>query len=109
MKLWYISLTLSIASCLILLLMYMLPDAYTVFNYTKSEVQSGVLFPVLLLSWTAALFGFLFNNMFIDKNIVEKDAKPMPAFKAYLHLFLLSGLLYAGTRAGPIFNVLRGF
>lgn len=88
MKLWYISLMLSIASCLILLVMYMLPDTCTVFTYTKSEVQSGVLFPVLLLSWTTALFGFLFNNMFIDKNIVEKDAKPMPAFKAYLPTFL---------------------
>lgn len=88
MKLWYISLMLSIASCLILLVMYMLPDTYTVFSYTKSEVQSGVLFPVFLLSWTSALFGFLFNNMFIDKNIVEKDAPPMPAFKAYLPTFL---------------------
>ncbi len=88
MKLWYISLILSICSCIILLVMCSLPDTYTVFKWTKSEVEAGVLFPLLLLSWTAALFGFLFNNMFIDKNIVEKGAKKIPPFKAYLPSFL---------------------
>ncbi len=88
MKLWYLSLLLSIASCLVLLVMCFLPDHFTVFNWTKSDVQAGVLFPVLLLSWTLALFGFLFNNMFIDKNMVEKNAKPMPRLKAYLPTFL---------------------
>ncbi len=88
MKLWYVSLILSIVSCIILMVISFLPDSYTVFNWTKTEVQAGVLFPVLLLSWTAALFGFLFNNIYIDKSMMEKNAKVMPAFKTYLPSFL---------------------
>ncbi len=88
MKLWYLSLMLSIASCIILMVIYFLPETYTIFNWTKHEVQAGVLFPVLLLSWATALFGFLFNNMFIDKNLVEKDAEVMPQFRAYLPTYL---------------------
>ena len=88
MKLWYISLALSIASCIILMVIYFLPESYTIFHWTKSEVQAGVLFPVLLLSWATALFGFLFNNLFIDKNLVEKGAEVMPPVKAYLPTYL---------------------
>lgn len=84
MKLWYVSLGLSIVSCIILLVMCFLPDTYAVFNWSKTEVQAGVLFPVLLVSWTAALLGFLFNNIFIDRSLMERNVKPIPAFKAYL-------------------------
>jgi uncharacterized membrane protein len=88
MKLWYVSLILSISSCIVLLVMCLLPDSYTVFNWTKPDVQAGILFPVLLLSWTAALLGFLFNNIFIDKRMMDREAKPMPSFKAYLPTLL---------------------
>jgi hypothetical protein len=88
MKLWYISLALSIASCVILMIIFFLPDTYTIFHWTKTEVQAGVLFPVLLVSWAMALFGFLFNNMFIDKNLVEKESKTMEPLKAYLPTYL---------------------
>ncbi|MEN9569266.1 MAG: hypothetical protein RL172_497 [Bacteroidota bacterium] len=88
MKLWYVSLILSIVSCMILLVVCFLPDTYTVFNWSKADVQAGILFPVLLISWTAALFGFLFNNIFIDRSMMDKNAKPMPAFKSYLPSFL---------------------
>jgi hypothetical protein len=88
MKLWYVSLGLSIASCIILLVICFLPEGYTVFNWTKGQVQAGILFPVLLISWTTALLGFLFNNIFIDKSLMEKNARPMPVFKAYLPTWL---------------------
>jgi uncharacterized membrane protein (DUF106 family) len=88
MKLWYVSLILSIVSCIILMIVFFLPEGYTVFNWTKNQVEAGVLFPVLLLSWTVALFGFLFNNIYIDKSMMEKNAKQMPAFKTYLPSFL---------------------
>jgi hypothetical protein len=58
------------------MVIFFLPESYTVFSWTKNQVEAGILFPVLLLSWTAALFGFLFNNMY------------MPAFKTYLPSFL---------------------
>ena len=88
MKLWYVSLILSIVSCIILLVICFLPANYTVFNWTKTQVEAGVLFPVLLISWTAALFGFLFNNIYIDKSMMEKNAKQMNTFKSYLPSFL---------------------
>jgi len=88
MKLWYVSLGLSIVSCIILLVICFLPDGYTVFNWSMAQVQAGFLFPVLLLSWTAALLAFLFNNIFIDKSMMQKNVEPMPAFKAYLPTFL---------------------
>jgi len=88
MKLWYLSLLLSIVSCLVLLIIFFLPDSYTVFNWSKSEVQAGILFPVLLLSWSTALFGFLFNNLFIDKNLMDKEAPTMQPMKAYLPTYL---------------------
>lgn len=88
MKLWYVALTLSITSCIILLVVFFLPDNFTVFNWTKTQVEAGVLFPVLLVSWTASLFGFLFNNLFVDKTLVDRNAKPMPSFKTYLPSFL---------------------
>lgn len=84
MKLWYVALGLSITSCLILLVIVFLPDSFTVFNWTKSQVEAGILFPVLLVSWTVALFGFLFNNIFIDKTMMDSKVKQMPAFKTYL-------------------------
>ncbi len=88
MKLWYLSLALSILSCILLLVTWMLPPAYTVFDWSAAEVQAGVLFPVLLVSWTLALFGFLFNNIFIDRNLVEKNARPMKPARAYLPSYL---------------------
>lgn len=88
MKLWYLSLALSILSCLLLGVSCLLPAHYTVFDWSAAEVQAGVLFPVLLVSWTLALFGFLFNNIFIDRNLVEKGAKTLPPARAYLPTYL---------------------
>ena len=84
MKLWYYALWLSIASCILLLIVYFLPPDFTVFIWNKSQVDAGVLFPVLLVSWTAALFGFALNNIFIDKSIVDRNAKKMNGLHAYL-------------------------
>lgn len=72
MKIWRYSLWLSIFSCCLLCVSFFLPQSYTVFIYTKFRVDAGVLFPVLLVSWTTALFGFLLNNIFIDKSITDK-------------------------------------
>jgi hypothetical protein len=84
MKLWKISLWLSIASCLLLLLVMLLPDNFTVFSYEDKQAGMGVLFPVLLVSWTLALFGFAVNNIYIDKTIVDSKAKQMSNPKTYL-------------------------
>jgi hypothetical protein len=84
MKLWRISLWLSIASCSILLVIFCLPSSVTVFSYNAKEVGPGILFPVLLLSWTCSLFGFAFNNIYIDKSIGDKFAAKMSHFKLYL-------------------------
>ena len=83
MKLWQISLWFSIASCVILLVVMLLPDNYTVFVWVKSQVGPGVLFPVLLISWTTALIGFACNNIYIDKSLFDKNAKKMPPLKTY--------------------------
>jgi UDP-N-acetylmuramyl pentapeptide phosphotransferase/UDP-N-acetylglucosamine-1-phosphate transferase len=88
MKLWYVSLILSIVSCIILLVICLLPDGYTIFIWTRPQIEAGVLFPVLLISWTTAILGFLFNNLFIDKNLVDKRAKTMHPLKAYIPTYL---------------------
>ena len=88
MKLWKISLWLSIASCFILLIVMLLPNNFTVFTYTRIQVGMGVLFPVLLVSWTLALFGFAVNNVFIDKSIIDKNAPKMSGLKTYLPTIL---------------------
>jgi hypothetical protein len=87
MKYWTYSLLLSIISCILLLVIFLLPDSFTVFKFTKTQVDNGVLFPVLLLSWMASLFGFALNNIFIDKHY--SDNKPhMPGLKKYLPTLL---------------------
>jgi len=88
MKLWKISLWLSVASCFILLIVILLPNNFTVFTYTKTQAGMGILFPVLLVSWTLALFGFAVNNVYIDKSIVDKNAPKMGGFKTYLPTIL---------------------
>ncbi|HMO63528.1 MAG TPA: hypothetical protein PKC39_15890 [Ferruginibacter sp.] len=88
MKLWRYSLLLSITSCLLLLIIFFLPDSFTVFEWTKAEVNAGVLFPVLLLSWLTALLGFAANNIFIDKNIVAKEPVKMSYMKQYIPTWL---------------------
>ena len=88
MKLWYISLLLSIVSCIILMAMCFVSDEYSVFNWSKNEVQAGVLFPVLLISWATSLLAFLFNNIFIDKRMMQINARRMPSLKAYLPTLL---------------------
>jgi hypothetical protein len=55
-----------------------------VFSYNAKQVGPGILFPVLLLSWTFSLFGFAFNNIYIDKSIVDKNAVKMRWYKLYL-------------------------
>ena len=88
MKLWRISLWLSIASCIVLLFVCFLPSNYSVFVWMKQQVQPGILFPVLLVSWTLSLLGFAFNNIYIDKSLFDKVAKKMPAHKTYLPTLL---------------------
>ena len=88
MKLWRYSLWLSIISCLLLLIIYFLPDNFTIFIWSKSQVDAGLLFPVLLISWMTAIFGFAVNNVFIDKNIVAKKPEKMSSFKLYLPTLL---------------------
>ena len=87
MKYWTYSLWLSIISCTLLLVIFFLPDSFTVFKYTKTQVDNGVLFPVLLLSWMGALFGFALNNIFIDKHYSDGQPK-MPRLKKYTPTFL---------------------
>jgi hypothetical protein len=88
MKLWYVSLIFSVASCVVLFVICFLPDGYTVFDWSKTEVEAGILFPVLLISWVTALLGFLFNNIFIDKKMMEPNSRPIPGIKAYLPTLL---------------------
>jgi len=72
MKLWMYSLWLSILSCCLLGIICLLPSGYNVFVWGKAQVEAGVLFPVLLLCWTAALFAFALNNIFIDKAVADR-------------------------------------
>jgi hypothetical protein len=48
----------------------------------------GVLFPVLLIAWTLALFGFAVNNVDIDRSILDKNAPKMSGLKKYLPTIL---------------------
>ena len=88
MKLWYYSLLLSVVSCVLLLVIYFLPDDFTIFVWSKSQVNAGVLFPVLLVSWLTSILAFAANNIFIDKNIFEKKPVKMSSFKLYLPTLL---------------------
>ena len=82
MKYWKYSLWLSIFSCVLLLVIYFMPDSFTVFKYSKNQVDNGVLFPLLLLSWMSSIFGFALNNIFIDKHYSAKGPQ-MPRLKKY--------------------------
>ncbi len=94
MKLWYIALLLSFLSCIILMVIYFLPDTITVFDWSKTQVEAGVLFPFLLVSWAVSLFSFLFNNIYIDNRMLDNDAKPISDFKANLpSIFCLPALI----------------
>jgi len=84
MKLWKISLWLSIASCFLLLIVMLVPDNLTVFIFEDKQAGMGVLFPVLQVSWTLALFGFGANNVYIDKTIGDPKEKQMSRAKSYL-------------------------
>jgi hypothetical protein len=79
MKIWRYSLWLSIISCTILFIIFLLPRSYSVFVWSKFRVDAGILFPVLMVSWTAALFGFALNNIFIDRSVTDKKLQ-MTAF-----------------------------
>ena len=78
MKLWKYSLWLSIFSCILLFIVFYLTPEYNVFIWRQFRLDAGILFAVLLLSWTTALFGFALNNVFIDKALTDKNIK-MPA------------------------------
>lgn len=88
MKLWYYSLVLSVVSCVLLLVIYFLPNDFTIFIWSKHQVDAGVLFPVLIISWLTAILGFAANNIFIDKNMFEKKPVKMPSGKLYLPTIL---------------------
>src|ERR1700712_6078136 len=75
MKLWTYSLWLSIFSCCLLCTICLLPAAYSVFIWGVAQIDAGVLFPVLLMCWTAALFAFALNNIFIDKAVADRSIK----------------------------------
>ena len=75
MKIWTYSLWLSITSCILLAIIFLLSNTYGVFIWNKLRVDPGVLFPVILLSWATALFAFGLNNIFIDKSLLNKEVK----------------------------------
>ena len=79
---------LSIVSCSLLIVIFLLSNTYGVFIWSKFRVDPGKLFPVLLLSWTAALLAFGLNNIFIDKSLIDKKVK-MTDFRKHLPSLLV--------------------
>ncbi len=82
MKLWRYSLWLSLISCTILCIVFLLPANFKIFIWSKERVDAGILFPVLLVSWTTALFGFALNNVFIDRAVTDTKIKMTDFMKA---------------------------
>jgi hypothetical protein len=105
MKIWKYSLWLSVFSCCLLCVVFLLPKTYTVFIWNKFGVDAGILFPVLLISWTTALFGFALNNIFIDRAITDKKLQ-MSSFMKTLPSLL--GLPSFGSFVWFIFRWYKG-
>lgn len=83
MKLWRLSLLLSIISCILLGIVFLMPSNYRVFIWKEhGVVDAGILFPLLLFSWTTALIGFALNNIFIDRTIADGKIKMSDFLKA---------------------------
>ena len=83
MKLWKFSLWLSILSCTLLCIVFLMPSTYRIFIWREhGMVDAGILFPLLLVSWTTALVGFALNNVFIDRTISDSKIKMTEFVKA---------------------------
>jgi hypothetical protein len=108
MKYWKYSLWLGIFSFALLITSLLLPASYSVFIWKKFTVDAGILFPVLLVSWIAAVLAVAFNNIFVDEMYMYKKIE-MKRRKKYLPSLLgLPGLIsfvwfcYRWYRGNPL-------
>ncbi len=87
MKTWNYALYLSLASIVLLTLIFFLPGEYSIFVSNKSGRDVGVLFPVMLLIWMLALAAFALNNVFVDKCYIDNNIRMHPLVKYLPSLF----------------------
>lgn len=108
MKIWTFSLWLSIISASLLFIIFLLSNTYGVFVWGKLRVDPGVLFPVLLLCWTTALFAFGLNNIFIDKALIDKKIemtdlrKHLPSLLVIPSFISFGWFIYRWFKGTPI-------
>ena len=107
MKIWRYSLWLSVISCSLLCVVFLLPNTYSVFVWNKLRVEAGILFPVLLVAWTTALFGFALNNVFIDRSVADRKIqmttflKCLPSLLGIPAFFSFVWFLYRWYKGDP--------
>lgn len=87
MKCWKYSLYLGIFSFASLVIIFLLPDHYSIFIRNKAGLDAGKLFPLMWLIWLTALAAFAVNNIFADSIFYQDDLR-MSRFKKYLPTFL---------------------
>ena len=78
MKTWYYALYTSLASVLLLLLVVLLPPAYSVFVWGTAGTGAGKLLPLMFVIWILSLAAFGFNNVFIDKYYISQNLDMHP-------------------------------
>lgn len=81
MKTWYYALYTSLASVLLLLLVLLLPPAYSVFVWSKSGTGAGELLPLMFIIWILSLAAFALNNIFVDKCYISQNLNMHPLRK----------------------------
>ena len=78
MKTWYYALYTSLTSFLLLLLVFLLPPAYSVFVREKSGTGAGILLPLMFAIWILSLAAFALNNVFVDKCYISQNLNMHP-------------------------------
>jgi hypothetical protein len=71
-----------------LLIILVLPSSCTVFLWNQNRVDVGILFPVMLASWFAAVFAVAYNNLFMDELCLHGAHIEMARRKKYLPTLL---------------------
>src|SRR5688500_15390340 len=94
MKTWYYALYTSLASVLLLLLVVLLPPAYSVFVWHKSARGAGTLLPLMFIIWILSLAAFALNNVFVDKCYITQNLEMHPLRK-YLPCVLGAPALFS--------------
>ncbi len=104
MKTWYYSLYTSVASFLMLVIVFLLPGSYSIFILTRSGTAAGTLLPLMFIIWILSLSAFALNNVFADKCYISQDIKMHPLMK---YLPSLLGVPVLGSFIWVVYKIIK--